>query len=277
MVAQTIRPQEWVIVSDGSVDRTDEIARSSARRFPFIHFERVGGPAQAGKKDFSSKVRAFRAGYVQLAAVPYQFVGNLDADITFEPSYFEAILERFAANPRLGLAGGRVHEPGQEGWVPQRTSLNSVAGAVQLFRRECYEEFGGYVPLCMGGVDAAAEIMARMNGWQVQLFPELKVYTQRKVSTGGATQLHTRYRQGISNYLLGYHPVFELASCLLRVRQKPYLIGSIFSLLGFTTWWIKRQEKSLPANVIEYLRSEQMQRIFLFLSSPLTPACTIKL
>ncbi len=261
VVSQTILPQNWVIVSDGSVDRTDAIVALHARRHSFIRLLRVGEPAKLGRKDFGSKVRAFRAGYEQLNGTRYQFVGNLDADITFGPSYFGQLLERFECNPRLGLVGGIVLEPGKNGFIPQQTSLNSVCGAVQLFRRECYEAFGGYVPMRMGGVDAAAEIMARMHGWLVQTLPDVPAYARRRVLTGGATILHTRYREGISNYLLGYHPLFQLASCLRRIGQKPYLIGSIFALFGYGSSWVRGHQRALPSEAVRFLRSEQMHRL----------------
>lgn len=261
VASQTIRPQKWVIVSDGSIDRTDAIVALHARRHSFIQLLRIGEPAKPGRRDFGAKVRAFRAGYEQLNGTRYQFVGNLDADITFGPTYFAQVLERFEYNPRLGLAGGIVLEPGKNGFIPQRNSFNSVPGAVQLFRRECYEEFGGYVPMRMGGVDAAAEIMARMHGWLVQTLPDVPTYHPRPVLTGGATILHTKYRQGVSNYWLGYHPLFQLASCLRRIGEKPYLIGSICTLFGYGSSWIKGQQRVLSSDAIRFLRSEQLNRL----------------
>lgn len=113
----------------------------------------------------------------------------------------------------------------------------------------------------MGGVDAAAEIMARMHGWLVQTLIDVPAYAQRRVLTGGATILHTRYRQGISNYLLGYHPLFQLASCLHRIGEKPYLIGSMFALFGYGFSWLRGQQRALPSEVVRFLRSEQMDRL----------------
>lgn len=261
VLTQTVLPRRWVVVSDGSVDRTDEIVTSHARRNGFIQLVRTGDPARPGHKDFGAKVRAFRAGYQQLSETPYRFVGNLDADITFGPNYFERLLARFDCNSQLGVAGGLIFEPVGNGFRPQHTSLNSVCGAVQMFRRECYEALGGYVPIRVGGVDAAAEIMARMHGWQVQTLPDLPAYAQRRVLTGGATILHTRYRQGVSNYLLGYHPLFQIASSVSRIGETPFLIGSICTLLGYASSWLRQEERALPGDVIRFLRSEQMGRL----------------
>jgi biofilm PGA synthesis N-glycosyltransferase PgaC len=261
VLSQTIRPEKWVIVSDGSTDRTDEIVSSYEQQYPFIKLVRAGASGKKGQKNFGSKVKAFQAGYDEIRDTPYEFVGNLDADVTFDPDYFERILEKFRANGKLGLAGGLIYELHEGKFVPQNMSLNSVAGAVQLFRREGYESFGGYIPLKRGGVDAAAEIMTRMHGWQVQTFDEIAVMHHRRVSTGGSSILSTRFRQGMTNYLLGYHPVFQIMSCLFRISDAPFLVGGITSLLGYSWAFIKRYERGMPAEAVKYLRSEQMARI----------------
>jgi biofilm PGA synthesis N-glycosyltransferase PgaC len=261
VLSQTILPRRWVIVSDGSTDRTDEIVATYSQRHSFIQLLRAGVPAGNKKKDFGSKVMAFRAGYDLLRGVAYDFVGNLDADITFAPQYHEQILEKFHASPALGVAGGIVLEPYRNRFVPQNTSLNSVCGSVQLFRRACYESFGGYVPLRRGGVDAAAEIMARMHGWTVQTFPEIQVHSQRPVSTGGATIYHTRFRQGMSNRLLGYHPLFQIVSSLSRLADRPFVVGSACTLLGFAWGYCLVRTPALPDEVVKFLHSEQMARI----------------
>jgi biofilm PGA synthesis N-glycosyltransferase PgaC len=262
VVSQTVLPEKWVIVSDGSVDRTDEIVASYARRHAFIHLiRREADGRRPEQKDFGAKVRAFRAGYEELSGTRHHFLGNLDADITMAPSYFAQLLERFDSNTNLGLGGGIVLEPVNGKFVPQHTSLNSVCGSVQLFRKECYEAFGGYVPMPMGGVDAAAEIMCRMHGWEVRTFPDIQVRAQRRVLTGASTILHTRYRSGFSNYLLGYHPLFQLASCLSRMAEKPYVLGSSARLLGYVIPWLRRDSRALPDQVCRFLRWEQMRRV----------------
>jgi poly-beta-1,6-N-acetyl-D-glucosamine synthase len=261
VIHQTKLPERWVIVSDGSVDRTDEIVNSYANKHNFIELIRAGSAGIPGKKDFGSKVLAFRAGYVRISGIPYEFIGNLDADITFSEDYFERVLDRFGRDDRLGVAGGIVMEPSGSGFAPQATSLNSVCGSVQLFRRQCYESFGGYIPIQMGGVDAAAEIMARMQGWAVETLPDIPVYAQRRVLTGGATIFHTRFRRGLSNYILGYSLLFQFASAMSRFAEPPAVSGSIVTLLGYVSAMIQRREKALPADVIKFLRSEQHQRL----------------
>jgi len=257
VISQTILPVTWVIVSDGSTDRTDEIVRNYESTYDFIQIVR----RNSNKRNFASKVQAIRAGYQKLKGLKYDLIGNLDADVTFGPEYFEKLLEKFRENSDLGIGGGIVHEQFGEKFRPQVISLNSVAGAVQLFRRLCYEEIGGYPPISGGGEDAATEIMSRMYGWHVQSFPDLTVFHHGRVRNGKRSILAARFQKGITNYLLGYHPLFQIVSCLSRIAERPIFLGSLLTFSGFCWSWIRGYPMQLTREAIQYLRSEQIQRI----------------
>ena len=107
VVQQIARPKRWVIVSDNSTDRTDEIVHEYARRYDFIRLMRVTRPPV---HNFAAKSLALREGYKVLQGVKYRFIGNLDADISLEPSYFQELLQRMAETPSLGIAAGFVYE-----------------------------------------------------------------------------------------------------------------------------------------------------------------------
>ena len=261
VLSQTIQPRRWVIVSDGSVDRTDEIVARYARSHAIIQLVRS---AKQGQRNFGSKTKAFEVGYQQLKDIPHGFLGNLDADVSFAANYYEQILQQFQIHPYLGIGGGIILELINNQFVPQRISLNSVAGAIQLFRRQCYQAIGGYIPIPTGGIDAAAEILARKHGWGVQTFAEIPVYHHRRVTTGRASVLRARFYQGVTNYTLGYHPLFQTMSCLYRVAQRPYVVVSAFTLFGYVWSCLKRSRRVLPDEVIRYLRSEQMARMARF-------------
>ncbi len=258
VISQTVSPQKWVIVNDGSTDRTEEIIKRYAKKYEFIQLLQVSENRQ---RDFCSKVYALHAGYEQLRNEEYEFVGNLDADVSFDAQYYDKILEHFLKNPKLGIAGGIIWELLDDRFVSQNISLNSVAGAIQLFRRPCYEEIGGYKPLKFGGEDAITEVLARKNGWLVQTFPEIKVFHHRRVTIGKGNILTTRFRQGMRDYLLGYHPVFYAAMCFYRVIDQPYFFGSIFKMCGYFWAAIQRERRVVPADFIKYLRWEQVRRL----------------
>src|SRR6266446_5300606 len=102
MVAQTLLPERWVIVDDGSTDRTAEIVESYAKRHSWIELIRR---SQRWDRNFAGKAHAFNAGFERVRSLQFKVIGNLDADISFECDYFEFLLSKFAEIPRLGVAG----------------------------------------------------------------------------------------------------------------------------------------------------------------------------
>lgn len=135
VIAQTVLPQKWVIVSDGSTDGTDEIVKDYEASHDFIQLLHRKADRS---RNFASKVYAIRAGIRQLEDIEYNFIGNLDADMSFEPNYYERIFVEFQSNSKLGIAGGMLFEPYDGKWIQQRTSTSwSVSGPIQMFRRQC--------------------------------------------------------------------------------------------------------------------------------------------
>ncbi len=259
VVSQTILPKKWVIVSDGSNDHTDEIVCKYADKYKFLQLIRL---ERKNNRNFSSKVNAINMGYKQLKNIEYDSIGNLDADVFFDKNYYENILQKLEQNQKLGIAGGIILEKIKGKYFPQKISLNSVAGAVQLFRRKCYEEIGGYLPITIGGIDAFAEIMARKMGWEVQTFPEIKVFHSRRVGKGKENILKAIFHQGIEFYALGYHPLFQLVRCIYRIKDKPIIVGSMLILCGYFYAFISKYKREVPDDVISFLRKEQLKRIW---------------
>lgn len=258
VVAQSVRPARYVIISDGSIDHTDELAQLYAKKYDFILFKKVEHDKTAG---FAGKVRAINAGMKELHDAQYDFIGNLDADISFEPHYFETIFHLFDEDKKLGIAGGHICELVDSKCTPQAISPNSVAGAVQLFRKECFFQIGGYLPLQSGAIDAAAEIIARSKGWHVKTVFDLKVIHHGPVLTGNSSPIARFYRHGKNNFRLGYHPFFQISSALGRLLKKPYFIGGAAFLAGYLSQILTREKRCLPDEVVNYLRNEQMIRL----------------
>lgn len=258
VLAQTVRPQRWVVVSDGSTDQTDEIVRGYAEKHDFMRFLRMSRPPG---HSFRTKVVALQAGQKLFAGVSFAFIGNLDADITIAPTYFEDLIERFGQNPKLGLAGGFVCEE-LHGEFKGRTSnrTHSVAHAAQLVRRECYEAIGGYQVLEYGGEDWHAQVSANMRGWQTEAFPELSVYHHRQTGTG-TNLLRSSFRLGKLDYSFGSDPLFETIKCALRWRSKPFVVGGLLRFLGFAWSSMCRETRPVSQEFISFLRSEQKARV----------------
>lgn len=263
VIAQTLLPVKWVIVSDGSTDNTDEIVQTFVGRCGFIKFiRRQPEQRQHNRGDFSQKVYALRMGYELLREEKYDFIGILDADITFAPDYYEKVLEKFACNARLGIAGGYFYERVKGIFKSHPLNIDtSVPGGFQMFRRQCYKDIDGFVPIQVGGEDWVAEVMARSKGWEVKSYYELKVFHNKPGSPIRGGHLKEAWRSGTMDYLLGTHPLFELAKCFRRVREYPYLINACLRLTGFIASYLQNQKRPVNREFIKYLRTEQIQRL----------------
>jgi glycosyltransferase involved in cell wall biosynthesis len=258
VVSQTILPNKWVIVSDGSTDRTDEIVKRYEGYYDFIQlFRREPGD----NRNFASQVYAQKTGISQLEGIEYQFLGLLDADVSFERDYYESVLGKFQENAKLGIAGGILFENIGGKWVRLDNSTSwSVGGPIQMFRRECYEAID-YIPLKRGGQDAIAEVMARMHGWEVRSFPGIVVLHHRITGTETRNILSVRFQRGVAHHCNGNHPFFEVVRCLYRIFERPYVLGSLFTLCGYLWSCISGDEIMVPKDVVKYLRKEQVRRI----------------
>jgi biofilm PGA synthesis N-glycosyltransferase PgaC len=259
VIAQTITPRKWIIVSDGSTDRTEEIVSRYTAQYDFIVLLRADADR---KRNFGSKVKALGIAYEQVRSIDHEYVGILDADVSFGSAYYESIMQKFSDNLKLGIAGGILFERHKEAYIQQRTSFDwSVSGPIQMFRRECYEQIGGYVPV-RGGLDAVAEVMARMKGWEVRGFPEIHVLHHRTTGAEKGSFWIASFSQGVEDYLLGYHILFFLARCFFRSVERPYLLGSFLMLCGYCWSLLRRPKRQVSPEFVRYLRKEEMNRLW---------------
>lgn len=259
VVAQSEPPIEWVIISDGSTDGTDRIIEDYASRHSYIKYYRR---EKDGSHSYGSKVAALNWGLSLLHAGDWDYFGILDADISFPPDYFLKLEDHFLADETLGIAGGRIIEVLDDGEYPQRIAFDSsVAGAVQLFRRECWEVIGKFLPLPHGGEDAAAEIIARSHGWRVHTLSDLPVKHYGMVGKGSGNLYRAKYRNGINCYQLGYHPLFQFARCIGRILDRPAFIGAFLDLWGYAMASMRGYRRELPPETVAFLRSEQIEKL----------------
>ena len=266
VLAQSVLPCKWVIVSDGSTDSTDIIIRRYSERISFIDYIRREKTGMS--TGFESKVSAMHEGIKSMSGLVYQFIGVLDADITFGSDYYERVIRKFENDEDLGIAGGFVYERRKDIFKCRPSnSRTSVAGAIQFFRKECYEAVGGHMALPLGGEDWVCEILARMNGWAVKAFPEIVVY-HHKPSEVKRGALRDAIRLGRMDFAVGSHPLFEVVKCLRRVREKPFFFRALFRLLGFTYSLVKRENIAVTGEVANYLKQEQLKRLKMHIQMP---------
>jgi glycosyltransferase involved in cell wall biosynthesis len=256
MVHQTIVPKEWIIINDGSSDKTGNILDEYARQYPWI---RVVHRANRGfRKAGGGVVEAFNDGYNAVQFRNWDFLVKLDGDLSFDCDYFEKCFKNFENEPRLGVGGGVICyvENGVKEF--EKCPAFHVRGATKIYKRGCWDEIGGF--WAAPGWDTMDEVKASMLGWTTRSFPDLHIVHHRH--TGTAEGLWSGLvKNGRANYICGYHPLFMISKCLLRIIRRPYLIGSIALFYGFLSGYWKRIPQVDDPKTINYLRRQQLGRL----------------
>jgi GT2 family glycosyltransferase len=262
VIAQTHLPSKWIIVSDGSTDGTDEIVARFAKTHTWIESLRM---PEHRDRSFAAKAVCFNTGYDYLKSRNFDLIGNLDADITFGPDYYEFLVGRFAEMPRLGVAGTPFIEdssqPQNHTYAHQFADLQHVSGACQMFRRQCFEEVGGYTPIRGGGIDWVAVTTARMKGWETRTFLEKTCFHHRKMGTANRNPLLARFRHGQEDYYVGGHPLWQVLRGIFQMKTKPLVLGGLFLILGFFWAMARRVHRPVSAELVSFHRAEQMARL----------------
>jgi len=258
VVAQTVRPLKWVIVSDGSTDGTDDIVRKSASNNSWIELVRM---PERTERDFAGKVHAFNAGCRTLAGLDYEVIASLDADVSFDEDYFLFLLTKLTEDRRLGLVGTPFKEGSNPTYDYRFVNIEHVSGACQVFRRNCFEDIGGYVPVKGGCIDHIAVLSARMQGWKTRTFTDKVCLHHRKMGTAQHGMLMARFRSGLKDYSVGNHPLWELSRTAYQVTKKPYVIGGLALLSGYVWSMARRPDRPVSADLVAFQREEQMQRL----------------
>lgn len=257
VIRQSVRPVEWVIVSDGSTDGTEALVRDAAQRQPWIRL--VTLPARE-KRDFGSVVRATEAGVEALRCREYRFLGLLDSDVRFATDYFERVLQAFATCPRLGLAGGMVVDCGHRTDRPPHNRID-VPGAAQFFSRECFDAVRPLQALPEGGWDTVTCVRARMLGYETRLLTDLVVDHLKPRNSGEGGFWRRHWQLGVRDYALGYHPLFEAFKIVSRLTEPPAGWGAFARFVGFVGASLRRRPRLLPDDLLAFIRQEQLSRL----------------
>ena len=269
VVKQSVKPMRWIIVSDGSTDGTDEIVRGYMNAHSWIELVRM---PERQERHFAGKVHAFNAGYGRVQRLKYDAIGSLDADISFDEDYFYFLLKKLAEDRALGLVG----TPFKDGSAPiydyRFVNIEHVSGACQLFRRDCFEQIGGYVPVKGGSIDHIAVLSARLKGWKTRTFTEKVCLHHRPMGTAQSSLLTARFKNGRKDYLMGNHPLWELFRAAYQMTMRPLVLGGLWLLAGYIWAAIRRVERPVSQELVALQRREQMHRLGNFLLRKKAPS-----
>ena len=254
--SQTVLPAEWVIVNDGSKDRTGEIIDRYASQYPWI--SAVHRENRGFRKPGGGVMEAFYDGYKTLRCQDWEYIVKLDGDLTFAPDYFEKCFEYFRRDPKLGIGGGEIRHEIDGQMKGEENPRFHVRGATKIYRRECWEAIEGLWPA--SGWDTIDEVKANMNGWTTYTFMDLGLFHHRLTGSEEGL-LRDRVKHGVACYVSGYHPLFVAASCVKRLAQRPLVVGSMAIMYGFLKAYVTRPPRLRDRSYFAYIRGQQLRRL----------------
>lgn len=258
MVNQSLLPEKWIVVDDGSTDGTAELVEKYVRDHPWIELVRR---TQRPDRSFSRKVDAFNVGWQRVSSAQFDVIGNLDADVSFDSEYLEFLMNKFAEDPKLGVAGTPFVENGYDSAKDSFEGENHVAGGCQLFRRQCFEEIGGYIGNPAGGIDWMAVTTARMKGWKTRSFPEKRFNHYRALGTAERGGIAALFSYGEKDYYLGNSPVWEVFRVSYRMIHPPLLVAGLALLSGYCWAGLRRVPRPVSGELMRFHRREQMLKL----------------
>ena len=253
MAAQTQPPKAWVIVNDGSKDRTGELIDAAAAKHPWIKavHRKDRGSRQAG----SGVIAAFYDGYALVANDDWDVVVKFDGDLSFGPDFFARCLNEFVLEPKLGIGGGTCCKPQPGEMITESPGEPPfhVRGPNKFYRRECFKQIGGLITA--PGWDTVDHLKANLLGWATRTFADIRLIHHRP--TGGAYgSWSNSMKNGVANYVTGYAPTFMAAKCLLR-----FLRGHFQDAVGLWCGFLKGYWKGIAQvpdpELIRYVRRQQ--------------------
>ncbi len=255
VIAQSVRPALWVIVDDGSTDKSPEILGEYAAKHDWI---RVITRSDRGKRSVGPGViEAFYAGYKSINPDEYDYLCKLDLDLRLPPSYFEILMKRMTADPRIATCSGKAYIEEGGRIVSERHGDDTSLGMTKFYRVSCFEAIGGFVREVMwDGIDCHR---CRMQGWIACSWdePELRFIHLRPMGSSQHGILTGRMRHGYGQYFMGTGLLYISASAIQRMTQKPYVIGALAILWGWLTSAVQRKPRYGDREFRQYLRRYQ--------------------
>jgi len=261
VVEQTFRPTVWVIVDDGSTDRTPEILRAASRRHPFI---RVHRRVDRGcRKVGPGVVKAFYAGLGIVDELQsFDYLCKLDADLELPPRYFELLCETMASEPRLGNLSGKVAIRQEDGTlITERMGDENAIGAAKFYRTACFRDIGGFVhQVSWDGIDGH---LCRLRGWIARSEDRegLRIVHRRRMGSSEVDVWTGRKRGGYGKYYMGSAPYYMLAVAAYRIFERPFVLGGIGILAGYFQAWLWRKARFKCREFRKHLRRYELMSL----------------
>jgi glycosyltransferase involved in cell wall biosynthesis len=249
---QTVPPQAWIIVDNGSVDATLAFARELEERLPWVTALSASGTHAA--EPGAPIVRAFHHGLTAIAGEP-DVVVKLDADVSLEPDYFERLIRAFTEDGSLGIASGVCYEERDGRWTPTYVTRAHVRGATRAYRWQCLQDV---LPLEERvGWDGIDELKANVLGWRTEIVDDLAFYHHRALGSRDGARSARWIRQGHAAHYMGYRFVYLILRTLHHARRDPAALAMIY---GYFAAWLRHEPQHTDDQVRQHLRDRQSLR-----------------
>ncbi len=256
VISQTLRPTIWLIVDDGSSDETPHIINEYSSKYPWIKILTLN---RRGVRKIPAEIRAFNEGYKLVEDEAFDFIIKLDCDLSFNPDYFERLLERFNRDKLLGIASGVYLEQKRNAWVPVKMPDYHTTGASKVVRAKCFKDIGGFVN--ERGWDTLDEIRAQMKGWKTCHFPDLEMY-HLKNEGSGLGYLSVNAMHGEIYYLVGGSKPFFCLKAVHRVMTgRPLFLGGFSMAYGYLKAYLCRRDLVVTKEEADFYRKTLNKRI----------------
>ena len=257
VAAQTVPPALWVIIDDGSKDDTPRILAEYAAKHP--HVRVVSRQDRGGRAVGPGVIEAFYAGLDTVNLADFDYLCKLDLDLDLPPRYFEVLLQRMEADPRLGTCSGKPYYPHPQSGaqISEGCGDETSVGMTKFYRTACFQQIGGFVRQVMwDGID---NHRCRMLGWKACSWdePELRFTHLRPMGSSHQGILTGRKRHGFGQYFMGTGPAYMTASAIFRAAKRPFFLGGLGMLLGYFGAAIRRVPRYDDAEFRRFLRRYQ--------------------
>ncbi|WP_238370527.1 glycosyltransferase family 2 protein [Heliomarina baculiformis] len=260
VVAQSLQPTLWVIVDDGSTDETPQILADYAAKHDWIRI--VQKPDRGHRAVGPGVVEAFYVGYQSIDPADFTYSCKLDLDLDLPPRYFETLIERMEADPRIGTCSGKPYIRQNNTLVSERRGDEMSVGMTKFYRRTCFEDIGGYVHEVMW--DAIDCHKARQRGWKAVSWdhPDLNFEHLRPMGSSQTSIWTGKRRHGFGQYFMGSDLFFYAATCVFRMAEKPYVLGGLAMMQGYLAAWMRGDRQLDDPELRAFIRAYQRQALF---------------
>jgi len=260
VLAQSVPPTLWVVVDDGSTDGTPDILADYAARHPSL---RVLRRADRGRRAVGPGViEAFRDGLATVDLGAFGYLCKLDLDLDLPAGYFEGLMAKMRAEPRLGTCSGMPYFRTRSGRrVSEKCGPEMSVGMTKFYRTACFEAIGGFRRVVMW--DAIDCHSARRLGWRARAFPDpaLAFEHLRPMGSSETGVLTGRRRHGYGQYVMGSDPLYFVATALYRMAHPPYFLGGLAMLQGYFAALARGEARIDDAELVAFIRRYQRRAL----------------